>query len=1193
MIKSAVLRFMVFLLAATPLLGVFAGQAHAATSRVAVIKSLTGTVQVKKAGGSKQFRAFAKMSLNEGDVLTTSANSGAELQFANGTSEDDRMTVSANTTLSFSKLSDRKGTRTKVSMFNGTAWVDVKSISTKNDEFTLETPTAVMGVRGTHLLASVDPRSLITMVTVMAGVVHTEPTGKGEAKDVKPGDNALVTKDENDNGEVTIATVDLDSLIGQADPSIIQAIIQSAAEIVKENMDKREEYFAGLDTLELDAKKSNLDNLIGAFGKSAVEKGKLKQDQLTQLINRINEEFDIEIELDKARLFLTAQAQLAQEMLKQKQEEARRAAEARMKKEEAERKKNEELNKKLEEKKKQQEEAIKKQEEAKKKKAQEEYEKQLSELDKERFKKDLEQLTKGSSPSPSTNAGSGSGSSSGGSSQTTTYKVTYHANGGTGQVPAVSVYEPGTLVPVADGLLTRSGFLFSGWNTKADGSGTHYNKGETFRIVSDVDLYAYWTPAQVYENPLHSLEIIYYTSPPYASDPPNAQRLEIPLDSDSFSTALPYIDSLSYSTENNLRAVVQTTVPHAAVNVTSNGIPIVAPMMSDSESTPITFEIPLYRKSNEVVFEVTPPDSTLAPQKFSLKLTREEMPPGLNWTATNGVQFNSVDGKVLAAEVPKGTSPFTFDFSVKFGEGFSTPYVATYDYDVEISDPVVTGDVATYTITVPANDYYHFFMYSHTAGPTYGYDFIVNRGMPEPEWTAISSPLILHTENGLNIPATWNETGKVLEAEIGADENMLVLNPGWEWADDNDVIKSVFDVNHRYAEQEPDCRYDSEVEGFCLYLQPGDNLFEIHVTDQSGLYSHTYLLNVHQGDLPTGVVSWSAQYTPGEGSPKEVEWQSLGSSDSFEEPVYFISVPESDDVKLYVNVDDQVIQTARLWEEPYGGSEPPDEIPDDSGSFVYQSGSDFYLTQRYNELELKLTDTEGSYHYAILFIVAEDQPYPELNVESIEDGHGNILNPIFGGPISRVVYPDEPVDSVIFSIDSWQDVQVFKGTNELWECDGESLTYCVSGISPGETLDLTIWVDNPYHLGDPYTLTIYNPASPPTPLPVSLNLQNIGVSVTDSVYSLEYSDYQVTAQFNGVWDETKTITLNPELPSGSSADAKILGIYDDHGDKILRDGTGYHVDLLNDTRRTIYIVIRDGIYVRSVMVFLDLVFTSS
>ena len=46
--------------------------------------------------------------------------------------------------------------------------------------------------------------------------------------------------------------------------------------------------------------------------------------------------------------------------------------------------------------------------------------------------------------------------------------------------------------------ITRSGYLLAGWNTKADGSGTHYDLSEDIVLSEDLTLYAEWVP-------LHSL----------------------------------------------------------------------------------------------------------------------------------------------------------------------------------------------------------------------------------------------------------------------------------------------------------------------------------------------------------------------------------------------------------------------------------------------------------------------------------------------------------------------------------------------------------------------------------------------------------------------------------------------------------------------------------------------------------------
>ena len=83
--------------------------------------------------------------------------------------------------------------------------------------------------------------------------------------------------------------------------------------------------------------------------------------------------------------------------------------------------------------------------------------------------------------------------------------ITYNGNGNTaGTVPVdpSSPYEEGVTVTVFGntGGLTRindggTSYYFTGWNTKADGSGIDQAEGSTFTIgTSNVTLYAQWTP---------------------------------------------------------------------------------------------------------------------------------------------------------------------------------------------------------------------------------------------------------------------------------------------------------------------------------------------------------------------------------------------------------------------------------------------------------------------------------------------------------------------------------------------------------------------------------------------------------------------------------------------------------------------------------------------------------------------------
>ncbi|MBI9106421.1 MAG: InlB B-repeat-containing protein [Spirochaetales bacterium] len=75
--------------------------------------------------------------------------------------------------------------------------------------------------------------------------------------------------------------------------------------------------------------------------------------------------------------------------------------------------------------------------------------------------------------------------------------VTYDGNGSTGgSVPAETTeYTFDSVITVLGniGSLVKSGYVFDGWNTASDGSGTSYSTGSTFTIgTTDITLYAEW-----------------------------------------------------------------------------------------------------------------------------------------------------------------------------------------------------------------------------------------------------------------------------------------------------------------------------------------------------------------------------------------------------------------------------------------------------------------------------------------------------------------------------------------------------------------------------------------------------------------------------------------------------------------------------------------------------------------------------
>ena len=70
------------------------------------------------------------------------------------------------------------------------------------------------------------------------------------------------------------------------------------------------------------------------------------------------------------------------------------------------------------------------------------------------------------------------------------------STGGTVPVDGSSPYTSGSTVTVLGntGSLIKTGYIFAGWNTAANGSGTSYSPTSTFTITSNRILYAQWTP---------------------------------------------------------------------------------------------------------------------------------------------------------------------------------------------------------------------------------------------------------------------------------------------------------------------------------------------------------------------------------------------------------------------------------------------------------------------------------------------------------------------------------------------------------------------------------------------------------------------------------------------------------------------------------------------------------------------------
>ncbi|WP_246239443.1 FecR family protein [Paenibacillus anseongensis] len=342
----------------------------AKTVRVAVVSALSGEVTVKKGGGSKTYDAYESMSLNQGDTVYTGASSSVTLNLSNG---DADVTLGENAEINVSDLNTSDGNKkSKLKVWAGSLWVKVKSLAGSNDEFEVETPTAVMGVRGTQFYVMVDPVTGAIKMAVGAGKVSASTVTTGEDSEQKTAVTYLYPtqqisldgRDETEELALKVDFLDLDDFVKQASPEVIKEFILNKAEIDKENegfiAKKAKELAEGnvtddenlvvKNTDELEKVKQNFDNLIGNIAKKALGEKKLDQSSMDKVIADANKKISEEnkkLDLSKVK-DLDKTAGVDAEKEKQKQELLKKLEAEKLKKKLEQEKKQAELKKQLE-----------------------------------------------------------------------------------------------------------------------------------------------------------------------------------------------------------------------------------------------------------------------------------------------------------------------------------------------------------------------------------------------------------------------------------------------------------------------------------------------------------------------------------------------------------------------------------------------------------------------------------------------------------------------------------------------------------------------------------------------------------------------------------------------------------------------------------------------------------------------------
>ena len=71
------------------------------------------------------------------------------------------------------------------------------------------------------------------------------------------------------------------------------------------------------------------------------------------------------------------------------------------------------------------------------------------------------------------------------------YIVTFDANGGKGTMPP-QIFVADTPQPLNPNTFKRDGYVFTEWNTTADGKGVTYLSESYYSLTGDITLYAQW-----------------------------------------------------------------------------------------------------------------------------------------------------------------------------------------------------------------------------------------------------------------------------------------------------------------------------------------------------------------------------------------------------------------------------------------------------------------------------------------------------------------------------------------------------------------------------------------------------------------------------------------------------------------------------------------------------------------------------
>ena len=274
----------------TILFSTFGGTAFGASTRVALVTEVTGTVKVTKAGGTKEMRAFTGMGLNEGDKVKVEKGSSLTLKVADA---KDEVVLGENWSGTLSKLSSS----TAFKAWAGSMYNKVEKVTGSSKNYRVETPTSVMGVRGTHFTVSIDPITGLPTMFVAAGKVEAQQLDSQQSTVVLPSQQIVLYPDTAP--EAGVGYLDPGQLVGIADDEVIAKLLLSKQLIDEENEeildtlpndgDVEESTLDLTEEEALDRYARNVSNALYAILRTSVDSGMISEEEAEEIINQANQ----------------------------------------------------------------------------------------------------------------------------------------------------------------------------------------------------------------------------------------------------------------------------------------------------------------------------------------------------------------------------------------------------------------------------------------------------------------------------------------------------------------------------------------------------------------------------------------------------------------------------------------------------------------------------------------------------------------------------------------------------------------------------------------------------------------------------------------------------------------------------------------------------------------------------------------